>query len=183
MKAWKLNDLPAHIKAQVDQQLDEKSNLQRADTPACRSMNFTAEYPCAPYGEREAAITRRVYLPVTPLGKPRMTQRDKWAKRPAVVRYRDYCDAVRKHWPEIPFPAAGASLAFHLPMPRSWSKKKRLEMIGKGHQQKPDIDNLVKALLDALHIEDKHIYHLADTGKWWSDAGYIEVLINNPDKS
>jgi Holliday junction resolvase RusA-like endonuclease len=53
---------------------------------------------------------------------------------------------------------------------------------GTGHQQKPDIDNLVKALLDALHIEDKHIYHLADTGKWWADAGYIEVLINNTNR-
>lgn len=159
-----------------------KSNLAPTGRDTVETCPNKGEGACAPYGERQAAITRRVYLPVTPLGKPRMTQRDKWAKRPAVIRYRDYCDAVRKHWPEIPFPAAGASLAFHLPMPKSWSKKKRMEMIGKGHQQKPDIDNLVKALLDALHIEDKHIYHLADTGKWWADAGYIEVLINNPDK-
>lgn len=32
---------------------------------------------------------------ICPLPKPRMTQRDRWAKRPAVLRYRAFCDEVR----------------------------------------------------------------------------------------
>ena len=35
--------------------------------------------------------------PIIPLGKPRMTQRDKWAKRPAVLRYRAFKDECRLH--------------------------------------------------------------------------------------
>jgi uncharacterized cupin superfamily protein len=34
-------------------------------------------------------------IPGNPVGKPRMTQRDKWAKRPAVLRYREWADRAR----------------------------------------------------------------------------------------
>ena len=30
---------------------------------------------------------------ITPIGKPRMTRADKWKQRPAVMRYRAFCDA------------------------------------------------------------------------------------------
>lgn len=33
--------------------------------------------------------------PILPVPKPRMTQRDVWQKRPVVLRYRKFCDAVR----------------------------------------------------------------------------------------
>ncbi|MCR4339433.1 MAG: RusA family crossover junction endodeoxyribonuclease, partial [Gemmatimonadaceae bacterium] len=39
---------------------------------------------------------------------------------------------------------------FRLPMPPSWSNKKRLAMIGQPHAQKPDIDNLLKAVLEIM---------------------------------
>lgn len=32
---------------------------------------------------------------ITPIGKPRMTRADKWKKRPAVMRYRAFCDEAR----------------------------------------------------------------------------------------
>jgi len=59
MESWKLNDLPAHIKAQVDQQLNGKSNISQGARAMGDSMKFTDEHPCAPYSERQAAITRR----------------------------------------------------------------------------------------------------------------------------
>ena len=43
---------------------------------------------------------------------------------------------------------------FHLPMPPSWSRKKQLTMIGKPHAQKPDIDNLLKAVLEIMSKPD-----------------------------
>lgn len=39
---------------------------------------------------------------------------------------------------------------FRLPVPPSWSNKKRLAMIGQPHAQKPDIDNLLKAILETM---------------------------------
>ncbi|GAG23977.1 unnamed protein product, partial [marine sediment metagenome] len=32
---------------------------------------------------------------VTPNTKPRMTKRDKWKKRPCVIKYRKFCDELR----------------------------------------------------------------------------------------
>lgn len=115
---------------------------------------------------------------ITPLGKPRMTQRDKWASRPAVLRYRVFCDECRLA--EIMLGEFGASVTFVLPMPKSWSAKKRQAMDGKPHQQKPDIDNLLKALLDALFDDDSRIWNISAT-KIWGQAGHI--IVTNPGGS
>lgn len=109
---------------------------------------------------------------ITPVGKPRMTQADKWKKRPRVLRYREFCDQVRAS--KLELPEAGASVTFFLPMPKSWSKKKRLEMFGRPHQQKPDLDNLLKALCDAIYEEDCKIWSVS-AQKLWSDFGKIII--------
>ena len=109
---------------------------------------------------------------ITPVPKPRMTQRDKWAKRPAVLRYRAFCDEVRLKGVRVP--EAGAHIKFGIPMPKSWSKKKRERMQSAPHQQKPDIDNLTKALLDAVHKDDSGIWDLRTT-KCWDEKGWISI--------
>ncbi|VVT52223.1 Phage Holliday junction resolvase [Kosakonia radicincitans] len=110
--------------------------------------------------------------PIVPMGKPRMTRADKWKKRPEVMRYRAFCDEVRI-WGVV-LPVAGAHVTFVLPMPTSWSKKKRAEMNGKPHQTKPDKDNLEKALLDALFESDAHIWDSRVT-KLWGESGQIII--------
>ena len=47
-------------------------------------------------------------------------------------------------------------------------------MIGKPHQQRPDIDNLVKGLMDALLEEDSHI-HTVYAKKIWAEKGSIDL--------
>ncbi|MEL0577036.1 RusA family crossover junction endodeoxyribonuclease [Pectobacterium punjabense] len=109
---------------------------------------------------------------IVPLGKPRMTQRDKWQKRPPVLRYRAFCDEVRLN--KITLPEGGWHVTFVLPMPPSWSKKKRSEMNGKPHQQKPDKDNLEKALLDAIFDDDSRIWD-GRVSKIWGEFGKIII--------
>lgn len=109
---------------------------------------------------------------ITPCPKPRQTRSDKWKKRPAVVRYRKFCDQIRAAGVQL---HNGSMIFFRIPMPKSWSKKKRSEMAGKPHQQKPDLDNLIKALIDAVHAEDSHIWHLQCCMKIWSDEGSILI--------
>ena len=112
---------------------------------------------------------------VTPVPKPRMTQSDRWKKRPAVVRYYRYKD-------DLVFAALAQGfvleseieLDFYLPMPKSWSKKKQAEMDGKPHQAKPDIDNLAKAVMDALLDEDSHVWSLR-ARKFWSSQGSLII--------
>jgi Holliday junction resolvase RusA-like endonuclease len=115
---------------------------------------------------------KRTYL-ITPVAKPRMTRADKWKQRPKVLKYRAFCDEVRLN--KVELPESGASITFHLPMPKSWSKKKRSEMLSKPHQQVPDLDNLLKALSDAVYSDDCRIWHYKDLKKLWSENGYIEI--------
>lgn len=110
-------------------------------------------------------------IPITPTPKPRMTRRDKWQKRPAVMRYRAFCDELRDHMR----PAHLDNwLTFHIPMPASWSQKKRAAMAGRRHQQKPDIDNLVKAVFDALLKDDSGVSEI-HARKLWASTGAIET--------
>lgn len=112
------------------------------------------------------------FYPVVPVAKPRQTQSDRWKKRPVVMRYRAFCDDLRAR--NCTFPESGSHVVFHMPMPASWSKKKRSEMLGQPHQQKPDVDNLAKALLDAVLDDDSGVWDMRTT-KRWSEIGYIEI--------
>lgn len=114
---------------------------------------------------------------ITPLGKPRMTRTDKWKKRPEVLRYRAFCDEVRLN--NVSLPESGYHVIFVLPMPPSWSKKKLSLMDGKPHQQKPDKDNLEKALLDAIFGEDSHIWDGRVT-KIWGETGKMIIREGEP---
>ncbi|EMY7639933.1 RusA family crossover junction endodeoxyribonuclease [Citrobacter freundii] len=110
--------------------------------------------------------------PITPVGKPRMTSADKWKKRPEVLRYRAFCDEVLLQGVELP--ESGSHVTFILPMPASWSKKKRAEFNGKPHQAKPDFDNMMKALMDAIYENDAHILDVR-VSKLWGETGRIII--------
>ena len=111
---------------------------------------------------------------IEPMGKPRMTQADKWKVRPEVARYRAFKDECRLR--NVCLPEAGATVTFTLPMPQSWSKKKRLAMDGQPHQQKPDVDNLAKALLDAVFPDDSCVWDIR-CRKVWGNVGTIMIEV------
>ena len=109
--------------------------------------------------------------PIVPCPAPRMTRRDAWANRPCVQRYFAFRDQVRLHGVTIP---DRVRIIFHMPMPASWSAKKRAEMDGKPHQVRMDIDNAVKALLDSVFENDAHIHEI-HANKVWAVDGAIEI--------
>ena len=111
--------------------------------------------------------------PITPVPKPRMTTSDRWKKRPPVVRYWAFCDEVLKHG--VKLSQCGAYVVFWVPMPKSWTKKKRAQKLGKPHEQKPDLSNLLKALEDACIKDDSKIWHYAGLEKRWAEKGSIEI--------
>lgn len=113
---------------------------------------------------------------IDPTPKPRMTQADRWRKRPCVLRYFDFKDKCRDTG--LTFPNYGAHLTFHVPMPKSWSKKKRKAMVNTPHQQRPDVDNYLKATMDAVLDEDSGVYDVR-ASKYWAETGAIEIRINN----
>lgn len=112
--------------------------------------------------------------PIVPVPKPRMTQRDKWAKRPSVLRYRRFKDQVRLRRVTLPQPC---EITFWMPMPESWPLSKRLAHAGQPHRVRPDLDNLLKAICDAVHQEDAHLYDIRAEKRWAGNGkGAIEVV-------
>lgn len=106
-----------------------------------------------------------------------MTQRDKWKRRPIVVKYIIFKESLKFYAEENCYKVPDElSLTFVIAMPKSWSKKKRAEMNGKPHQQRPDLDNLIKAFKDALCEDDSHVHTYLEMKKIWGDVG--QILVN-----
>ncbi len=120
---------------------------------------------------------------ITPVPKPRMTRQDSWPNRPpkykgkewprrCVQRYRNFENLVALN--NIDFSEIGAHITFVMPMPKSWSKAKKEIMNNRYHQQKPDLDNLLKAIGDAVYMEDSGIADIHAT-KLWGYEGQIII--------
>lgn len=88
------------------------------------------------------------------------------------MKYRAFKDECRLH--RVSVPECGSHVTFVLPMPKAWSKRKRAEMESQAHQQTPDVDNLTKALLDAIYTDDKAVWDIRTT-KVWGVEGSIEI--------
>lgn len=127
----------------------------------------------------------RLEIPVEPMGKPRMTQSDRWKtdpnhpnerrrKRPCVVQYHNFQNALLALLSNFEMPSSNYHLKFFISMPESWSKKKKNEMAGKPHQTRPDKDNLEKAFLDAICKDDSHIWD-GRVSKFWGYEGKIII--------
>lgn len=108
------------------------------------------------------------------MAKPRMVRGDKWKKRPSVMRYWAFKDEVRLK--KVFLPVCNYHITFIIPMAESWSDKKKIKMNGQPHQQKPDKDNLEKALMDAVHDDDAKIWDGRVT-KIWGIVGQIKITV------
>lgn len=77
------------------------------------------------------------------------------------------------------------NIEIHCAMPKSWSNKAKSLAVGTHHTNKPDIDNILKALLDALngiaYSDDKQVCHIF-VSKRWAYENKINVEIGYLDK-
>lgn len=61
-----------------------------------------------------------------------------------------YADSIGFQMPEDAF-----SVIIYFPMPKSWTKKKKAIMSGLRHKSRPDFDNCIKGIVDAIYYKDK----------------------------
>lgn len=131
--------------------------------------------------------SRRFYLfDVIPFGAVRMTQSDRWKTNPnhldpkkrqrkAVTQYFAYKNLITLQANLMKFELGQCfDAVFLIPMPDSWSTKKKERMNGMPCEVKPDIDNLCKAFFDALRKNDSDIWY-QKTEKRWAFKGSILV--------
>ncbi len=117
-----------------------------------------------------------INLKIKAVPKPRMTRADTWKKRPCVVNYWAYKDELNDKLKSIDIELKDELFVeFYIKMPKSWSKKKKAEYLGERHQQKPDVDNLIKGVMDALFKEDSHV-HTIYAKKTWAEESSITFI-------
>lgn len=93
-------------------------------------------------------------------------------------------DVVRQiaapHFPEPIVGPVRVEITAAFAPPASWSKRKRAEMLWTRHCQKPDCDNLAKAVLDGLNriafADDSQVAVLS-TGKVWGEPARTMVFV------
>lgn len=122
------------------------------------------------------------------MAKPRMTRADRitlaklrkgsrlnareMKRAPLLGRWLAYCDEVKYMRVRLDLDRF-YHVIFVIPMPSSWSAKKRGEMCMRKHQKKPDKDNLEKALLDAMYSEDMAAWDGRVTKVWGTEGAII----------
>ena len=129
-----------------------------------------------------------VFVPGTPVAQPRhrVSARGGFArtylpKKHPVHQYKARIAEHTEDWPVFVGPLnVFIELAF--PMPQSWSYKKQAAMREAWHTQKPDVDNVAKAILDALKDrwkDDTQVVRLT-VDKRWTDCEqghtWLEIL-------
>jgi Holliday junction resolvase RusA-like endonuclease len=115
-------------------------------------------------------------FPVEPCPKPRQTRGDKWKSRPPVIRYRNFQNAMLYYANEFNYKVEEElSLTFIIPIPKSYTKKKKQQLLNQPHVIKPDLDNLIKAFKDALCKDDSHVWKYREMQKIWGEDGKIIV--------
>ena len=63
---------------------------------------------------------------ISPVSKPRMTRSDRWKKRPCVIKYWDYKTRLQAQLDMYGVVIDDViKVKFGVPMPKSWSKKKK----------------------------------------------------------
>lgn len=123
---------------------------------------------------------------IEPMGCVRMTQRGKWVKESA-QRYLSYKEAIgmiaRSKRPlDLLTGPIEIKLIFYYPIPKGWSKKKQEQCDNKELLPivKPDLDNCVKGIFDALNgviWKDDNQVVKVESHKWYSYEPRIEVFI------
>lgn len=78
--------------------------------------------------------------------------------------------------------ACRVDMAFERAAPKSWSKRKAVEMRGQPITGRPDVDNLAKAILDALNgvtfQDDAQVSDLHVTRRWGEiDCVRVRILL------
>lgn len=121
-------------------------------------------------------LSRRIAI--TAMGKPRMTQSDKWKKRPVVERYWDYCDRIREAFGVTRYNLFKSAKELYLAVYFSTYDK---ALWGTHHDATPDIDNQIKSVLDALIKEDKYVARIV-AEKFWSDLDVVEITLTGVER-
>lgn len=100
-------------------------------------------------------------------------------KRISYLRYIQYKkDLKEEAQRQLYFPRTDNFwMKFFLPIPKSWSDKKKRQLCFEPHLNKKDLDNYCKAILDSLYPKDQIVWDFRASKFWYDGPGHIEIEI------
>lgn len=123
--------------------------------------------------------TRSFYLfDVVPMGAPRMSSSDKWKTNPhhvdpkkrqreVVTRYFAYKNILQLQANMMKFQLGEyLDVVFFVPIPDSFSEKKKALINGTPCKTKPDTDNYIKGICDIFKKEDGDVWFIKAEKRW-----------------
>jgi len=127
-------------------------------------------------------------IPMDPVakGRPRVSTRGGFARTYTPTKTRDAESEIQMHlrkaWNAPPLTGPiEAAIHFFVPIPASFSKKKKLAMDGQPVLKRPDLDNYAKLVLDAangiLFIDDAQVW-LLELHKNYAFEGKIVISMD-----
>ncbi|HCU7192215.1 TPA: RusA family crossover junction endodeoxyribonuclease [Staphylococcus aureus] len=100
--------------------------------------------------------------------RPRFLNTSRYAHTYMPTKYTEHKKYLQNQMPKLNLEnALKIELDFYFPLLKSWSKKKKSEMVGQYKVTKPDIDNLIKTVLDACN------------GHVWKDDNQITEITSS----
>jgi len=123
-------------------------------------------------------ITRKININPTAASRPRVGRRGVFYPKAHTDFKRDFLRLLGAK--KLLSGALKIQIEFTIKIPKSWTKKKKAEMLGKYHTQTPDADNLSKLPMDCMngyfYKDDSQIAVLIAVKKW-GEVGSIEFQI------
>ena len=115
-----------------------------------------------------------------PAPRPRVTRRGTYNPT-RYTEYKNFISVVGRQ--NIDKPIVGAlemEIIFNMPIPKSYSNKKKIALMGTHHTKRPDLDNLIKSIKDGLSgvaYKDDSQVSVIVAKKIYSTVPSVEVMI------
>lgn len=118
----------------------------------------------------------RIWVPIEPMGapRPRVTRYGTY-NDPKYTKYKQIISLISRPQCKVSEKPISMQIEFFFTIPKSWTKKKKESALW--HTSKPDSDNLIKGVKDALngiaYLDDAQVCSISATKKYSDRAGIM----------
>lgn len=117
----------------------------------------------------ETAVCKTIPMPAFGKARPRVTRNGTFMPRD----YRRRKAQLKQLFGPVPAGLVHLSVTAVRRMPQSWSQARRERMRGTYAKPKPDVDNIVGAVMDALFVDDDVVVSIFARKVWGDDSQMV----------
>lgn len=125
-------------------------------------------------------VDRKGFEKPMPSPRPRFRNTGRLPQAYMPTSYKKHKEYIQRQMPKLLIEKPiKLEIFFYIPMAKSWTKKKKASLLDKPHNIKPDVDNLLKTVMDAANnhiwIDDGQVYEIVTKKTFSSEA---KIMIN-----